>query len=279
MIAVPERRILVPRLPNIVAFRRLGDPFGGRLGARTLPGVGGRSGGAAQTYNERILALGPIAYWPLDDLAGVTARDLAAGDGSLDGTYLNAPDLGEVGIGDGSTSVKFNDPAPADQLVNIYSAALNAVFNGDEFTIGTWLRALNAGFWTDGLQYTFFRYYASGANRMYIQKSAGNNEIRVFHRASDNFEIVDNVGQSELTWVHWMWSVSLAADELKVFKNGIQIGPTVNGMGAWVGALNINNTRYGAATNTVSEMQGWLAKGILFDRALNDADALAVGVL
>lgn len=278
-IAVPRRRILKPRLsiPNINLFKRLGDPSFNRLGIRGQPWGLGRAGGGPQTYDERVLALGPIAYWPQDDSAGVTARNLV--DAALDGTYTNAPDLGEVGIGDGSTSVKFNDPVLADQVVNIYSLALNAVFDGQEHTIGTWFRMLNAGIWTDGIAHTMMRIYANGANRMYIQKRNVNNGMRIFYRADDNFEIVDNGGQSETDWVHWMFSVSLAADELKVFKSGVQLGATVNGIGTWSGSLNSANTRYGGATNTTLEHQGYMAKGIVFDRALSDADALAVGVL
>ncbi len=230
-------------------------------------------------YDAKALALGPIAYWPQNDFDLSACVDLAVGDGSLDGAYVGSPILAQKGIGDRSLSVLYNGSGLDNQNVNIYSAALNAVFNGQLFTIGTWFKPLNAGWWTDGLQHTLMRIYSGGSNRMYLQGGSANNAMRVFYRADDNFEIVDTGGQSETGWVHWMYSVSLVADELKVFKNGRQIGATVNGIGTWSGSLNASNCRLAAASGTLSEHQGHQAKSIIFDRALSDADALAVGTL
>ena len=55
-----------------------------------------------QNYIDRVLASGPIAYWPLWEMSGTVAQDLVANlrapdPGSLDGTY--ARDVSVMGTG------------------------------------------------------------------------------------------------------------------------------------------------------------------------------------
>ncbi len=59
--------------------------------------------------NELILASNPNAYWRLNEIAGGSADNLGAIGGAVDGTYTNAPLLGQPALyADGDTSVDFN---------------------------------------------------------------------------------------------------------------------------------------------------------------------------
>ena len=54
---------------------------------------------AVLLYSEKVLALSPIAYWPLWEAAGAVAEDIS-GNG-FDGAYTGVT-LGQTGIGDGN---------------------------------------------------------------------------------------------------------------------------------------------------------------------------------
>jgi hypothetical protein len=69
-------------------------------------------GSARRRYVDVVLADGPLAYWRFDEASGTTAVDSAGhASGPFNGTYVNAPTLGAVGVmrdGSGSPSVDLN---------------------------------------------------------------------------------------------------------------------------------------------------------------------------
>ena len=68
--------------------------------------------------NTQILASNPVAYWRLNEIAGVTATNLGSLGGAVDGLYDNGPNLGTSALyaNGGAVSAEFNG---IDQGVSI----------------------------------------------------------------------------------------------------------------------------------------------------------------
>jgi hypothetical protein len=129
----------------------------------------GRLHSGGQSYAQRVLALGPVAYWPLDDAAGsAAARELVVG------TAATATDVtfGAAGIGDGKTAATFNGTSSS---VNIYSAALNAAFSGQLFSFFCWGRRP-----TDATYRVLAALRVDSSNEFAFHKNAGNQPIFIY---------------------------------------------------------------------------------------------------
>lgn len=113
--------------------------------AMTIDGLGAASVmqagrlGAAVPYRDKVLGYSPISYWMLAEAAGITA--LCEVDIAQNGTYYGAS-LGEPPLVAGYTSVYFpgGDPGPTESSCDIYSLALNAIFNGNTGSVAGWFR-------------------------------------------------------------------------------------------------------------------------------------------
>ena len=58
------------------------------------------------TYQQKVLASGPVSYWPLNETSGTTAFDLATGLNPI--TYGGTYTLNQTGLrADGNPSVLF----------------------------------------------------------------------------------------------------------------------------------------------------------------------------
>ena len=92
------------------------------------------------SYQQNVLASGPVAYWPLDETTGSTAFDRAGGLNNITygGTEPVDYILNQTGLrDDGNPSVLFasgNTGAP-------YNSSLNPNY---EFTVECWVKPLNA---------------------------------------------------------------------------------------------------------------------------------------
>ncbi len=95
---------------------------------------------AVAPLSTQILDSSPIAYWRLNETAGNTAVNLGSLGGSVDGTYQNAPILGDTALyDDGETSVDFNGAnqsvsIPDHAQINLSSQTertIEMVFNAD----------------------------------------------------------------------------------------------------------------------------------------------------
>ena len=124
----------------------------------------------APSYSQKILNLGPIAYWPLNDASGTAAVELVAG---MNGTYSGV-DLAQA-------QAPFVAPLFGDgDFCNIYSAGLNALkafFT--EGTVSIWAKVSGAGVWSDGV-----------ARRIFAVISASNQEDYTIRRGVTNEQIV-----------------------------------------------------------------------------------------
>ena len=105
-----------------------------------------RLSNSASGYQGRILASGPVSYWPLNETTGTTALDIASGINNI--TYGGTYTLGDVSLrADGNSSVLFTSAttsaggytgAPYNPLVNPQQS-----LNPRQFTVEFWYKHLN----------------------------------------------------------------------------------------------------------------------------------------
>ncbi len=228
-------------------------------------------------YDAKAIGLAPVAYWPLDDSTS-TAIDLTLNGNN--GSFVNAAgyELGAEGIGDGSRSVLFNEGGELNGYCNTYSAGLDSVFDGAEGSFGIWTKVLDASIWTDGITRYAIHNYADGDNRMYHAKMSTSNNWRLYYESGNVGKNVTAAVTTSVDWVHWLATWSEAADELKIYRNGVQWQGTSTSLGVWsAGALHSSFQKISTTQGTVGEWRGWLAKGIIFDRAVTVAEAVMLG--
>ena len=133
-----------------------------------LSGLSGLSGLVnPASYVNKVLgidAANNIAYWPVNETSGVVADNAegtAARDGAITGVTLNSitgPAGGPAGRWDG-----------ANDYIDIESASLSTAFNGNAGTVALWLRAFNAGVWTDAASRYLLSLFFDAANNILIR--------------------------------------------------------------------------------------------------------------
>ncbi len=177
-------------------------------------------------YHQRVLALDPIAYWPLDEKQGAVAHCWV--NPAQNGAYTGVM-LGQPGIGDGRTVPLFDG---LTDFVDIYTTTFRdkfALTNNDtapisEGTVMVWAKVFNVGVWTDGADRFLFRLEVDGNNYVFCAKTITNN--RLFFRYIAGGAVEDQAVDG-LTTIEWMclgvtWSKSAGVNgEVKHFLNGV----------------------------------------------------------
>src|SRR4030067_1007358 len=160
-----------------------------------------------------------IGYWPLDEAAGASTVTDYSGQGN-DGTPSNVT-FGQGGIGDGRTAASFNGTT---SYVDVYSAGLDADFNGDEYTFAIWWKVSSSAVWTDGTQRRMFRIQGNG-DVVSARKSVTNNTITFVFQNGGVFVTID-AGQTTTAWTHIAMTGSLSGNSWKAYLGGAQTGST-----------------------------------------------------
>lgn len=227
---------------------------------------------ARRTYIDKVMGYLPIAYWPLDETTGSTAvcRVNAAQNGSYTGVTLGQTQTD-------SNGVSFVCPLfDADgDYANPYTATLAGVFSGVAGTSMLWMKAFNAGVWTDSTQRFLSTFGADNNNRVIMFRTTTNNQLQFRYVAGGTTETVDDTSLGGSTdWNHLAitWDKNAGATgEVKVFINGSQSGATQDGLGVWAGAIADATTWIGSRTGGGDLWHGWLAHVALWDSALSAA--------
>lgn len=223
-------------------------------------------------YHQRVLAMDPFAYWMLDEKSGAVAYDLVSGRvaGAQNGAHTGVT-LGADGIGDGRACPLYDG---ANDVTNIYSVTFRGAFDGTEGTAAIWARVSAAGVWTDGSYDWAVRLFVDVNNGVDLYKTNVNNLFQASYKAGGTTK-ARNITCNETTWLHFVITWSASADKVIAYKNGVQEGATLTGLGVWAGNLIATATCLGASsTGPGSPWNGYLAHGAVWDRALS-ADEVA----
>lgn len=223
------------------------------------------------TYQQRILALSPWAYWPLDDAAGSTsAREVVNGWAF---TTLGGVTFGTAGISAGATAatlagsgVGFQFPFGTAAFANNFPKTEGALLWWMKVATAVWESGATAGVWT---------FQPESANTIYIEKKSANNQFQ-FHRRGNSTSVSQIVAESRTTWLCSVQTWSVAANELRGYFNGTQVTLTHDNVYAWPAIALTANSYLGSGYNGTNRLAGQLAHAAIFNRALTPAEILAL---
>lgn len=224
-------------------------------------------------YYKKVLGYNPIAYWPLWEASGGVAECLV--NPAQSGAYTGVT-LGQPGVGDGRTAPFFDG---ANDYVNIFSAALDAVFNGSEGTMMVWARVFNAAVWADGLQHFLFNLSDNFNNNYVFCRKKGINTVQVQRVAGGVGPTVSWLPGPSTAWLHVAATWSVGATVKWIYGNGAPIGSAVIA-GGWV--QNFDNTKVvvGAYTTVPTfPWYGWLAHCAAWDMVLTPTQIADLAVI
>ena len=205
---------------------------------------------------RRIALANQIGYWIGGEPSGSVGLDNSP-EGN-DSAYTSVT-LGQAGIGDGRSCPLYDGSASFN---NIFSAALDADFNGAEGSLAVWSRVRNVGVWTDGSVRAFVHIRTDASNLLYIVKS-GNNTVQYAYIAGGVTESQD-LTISDTGWNVYSMSWSALADEVRYYHNGTVVGLTDTGLGTYNGGLNSAQCNIGARFTTPT----WVFDGRIAHAAL-----------
>jgi len=218
------------------------------------------------SFLDTVLSTGPIAYWPLDESAGTTARCLV--NSAQNGTYTGVT-LANDSAGPFGTPAPFFDGA--NDYVNVKTATLEALWNagGAEWSIMTWWRAANVGVWTDAAYRYVFMGIDTANDYALIGRTNVNNQFRVVWRANATTQTDLQNGLTTTDWQSYIVTRSEAAGEVKYYRNGALLATDGPAIGAWASAGGWTNILIGAETTVPAQVwHGWIAHTALWNRAL-----------
>lgn len=184
----------------------------------------------------------PIGYWPHGEPVG-SGVALDVSGNNRHGAYT-ACALGQAGMGDGSTGAATDG---STSVINLYSAALNSAYNGQEVSIGFWGR-ISTAVWTDGAQHFIARFRVDASNSFDFYKKTTNNQIECDYIAGGTTKGVIFTTSGPTSFFHLCATATKSGDQMKLYFNGAQVGTTQTGLGTWAGALLSTATVLGAAS-------------------------------
>ena len=227
------------------------------------------------TYAARLIGIDAanlIRYWKLNEAAGTTGAGSVLDYSGLGGHATpTGVTFGSVGIGDGQTGATFDG---STSRVNVYSAALNSAFDPNEFTLSAWALVSN---WTSAeIKYIM---YIAGTHGAGIYQNAATGQLSFLYNTT-SAKSISPTGLSYASWFHVALTVSKAADEMKAYINGSQVGTTLTGLGAWSGALSSNNCLVGAAwAIPLNVWNGRIAHAAIWKTPLSAANILKLATV
>ena len=233
--------------------------------------------GGGVAYIDKLLgiqAASLILLHPMNETSGGTAIDASpeGNDGAYTGVTLNnstGPTGEPVGLWDGVND--FN---------NVYSAAFDVDFDDTEGSMACWLKVSGAGVWADATFRGGFSLGQGNNNYVGLFKNTTANEILIrFRGTSTNKDVTSTALGATTEWVHVAQTWSSAANEIKGFVNGAQIGAT-NTYQAFTDPLAAGRCVVGAFTNVpASVWDGYLAYAAVWKTPLTPAEVLSVATV
>jgi hypothetical protein len=225
------------------------------------------------SYRQEIIDTAPIAYWPMNELAGAAAVNYGtlgvAANGAYTGVTLadtNAPGEGLAPFFSGLDGV----------YLDVYSAALAAAFSGAAGSVMVWSKVFDAGVWVNGLLGYVLKLQASGSNYVIVNKQATNNQMRLAYNAAGTLEQY-LVVEAPTAWTCYVITWSKAAEQVIHYRNGVPMETDIN-LGIFAGSLNADTTIIGSVAVSVASFtwHGHIAHPAIWTRALLPAEVLAL---
>lgn len=224
--------------------------------------------GNNDAYVRRVLATGPIAYWPLSERTGSVAYD-ASGNG-LHGTYTGVT-LGHPGIGDGRTAGYFNG---GYTFVEVFSAGLASRFSGAEGAVLVWAMVPSAT-WSDGAIRRAISFSADSNNFGLIWKYT--NFMNSYFTAGGTNRSYSMGQDGRTSWMPIMVIWSVMGGYVRWALDGVVVN-TGAAPGAWAGALS--SARIGITSSASTQpWVGYLAHVAWWDRAPSISEIATLGVI
>jgi uncharacterized protein YjdB len=220
---------------------------------------------APSTYQQAMLSLGPVGYWPLNEATGTNAYDLIGGhNGTYAGTYV----LGQPGPGngffDGSDSALFDGTSGH---VDIGGAPFNIT---NAVTVVAWVNLLS-GPTFDGLVG-----HGDTSWRLSINPS-GQPGGNVGDAQSDATDPIGSPGIDDGAWHMVAYSYtgvpgqsdngSLYVDGVLVANNTVTTTPPGNNLDLWIGGSPDYGTRF---------LPAYIADAAVFTQSLSAAQVQGV---
>ena len=234
-----------------------------------------RAIGAPASYIDKVIGLGPIAYWPLNEGSGTTAACQI--NPAQNGTYTGVT-LANDATGSFGTAAPFFDGA--NDYVNIYSLTLANAWNTPERSMMVWAKVNGAGVWTDGATRAAIDLRGVVGTDNYIQRKDNvNNRLDWLYRSSAGgiLQTRSEAGVSTTDWMCLIFTVSVASNQAIAYRNGSQVGAALAGILAWGGLLGATQACVGAQNTTPADVwHGWCAHAALWNRVLPSAEVTAL---
>lgn len=204
-------------------------------------------------------------YAQFDDIS-VTEID------PLIGRPTNGVTLGTASGGHLSSAYSFDG---TNDNVNIYSSDLNGAFNPNEGTVVAWVKVSGVGVWTDSTNRFIFSTSADANNLVSLIKISTANTLQLRYwsgTGSNNITISSTAAGGITDWIQVVLTWSKAADQVKAYINGAQVGTTQTGLGTWVGNMGTTTTVIGAQATTGNYWSGLINDVRLYNSALSATD-------
>ena len=224
---------------------------------------------------DLVLATQPthlIGYWPLNETSGTVADDKSST--GADGTYSGGYTLNQTGIGDGYPSVLFDG---STDRIDLDVVTLDTPFDGAIGTMLVYLKVRASSVWTDGVARIPFELGVNANNRVFISKDGTNNNLLLSYRAGGTIENVLSAFSST-AWFVAVVTWSKAAEEMKAYVNGVQVGSTQTALGTFTGTLADGFTAIGnfTASGGANFWDGYIAHAAVWKTRLSDAEIAAL---
>jgi hypothetical protein len=234
---------------------------------------------AKKSYAGKILATGPIAYWPLNETAGAVAVNYGSLGTDANGAYTGV-DLANALGPDGKNYAPWFDGT--NDYCDIYTATFIGGFDKTLGSYSVWIKPTDVGVWSDTtLRGILVNQYITASNLIQITKPSGvaNDDKIIFtYQQGANIKTVLTPAQNGTDWIHLGLTWTIAGDELKAYLNGVQTGLTQTGLIAPTNPHNI--ALIGAGTTTPTNVwNGWLAHITIWNRVLSPAEMLKMGTV
>jgi hypothetical protein len=190
-----------------------------------------------------------LAQFQMQEIDGTAL--LAKVNGAYDPAYNGTASNTTPGtIATGNLGLAHTFAIASNSYGDIYSAALAAFFDGSQGTLGAFCKINNAAIWSDGNLNIIVR-IGSAAEFAALYLPANVDSLLLVYRAGGiGKSVTTNILGGTTDWFNVAITWDKAADEVRPYINGTQVGPTLTGLGVYGGGLTATQTTVGADSIT-----------------------------